>query len=276
MALTAAGACASAGQPNPNSGDDAIDGETPDANVTPDACPDSDNDGACNAADKCPGSDDLVDADADTVADGCDRCPMEDDRIDVNANMVSDCFEAVTLTIPLKVVSGNLWRGWHASTPGDHRSSNENTITGQNLTTFYNSYYVFTMAGFSASSIHRLTLQLQLEQYAGDATEMFTVWDVSTPAATVESSTGDTNLFNDLQSGTSYGTATVSAAQLTQLVSVPLNAAAATAAMAKLTATDKDFVVGVHVDTPPGWIRFGHTGPDATPTTIQLVVKYLP
>lgn len=37
--------------------------------------PDEDNDGVCDMADLCPGSDDLADADNDGIPDGCDACP---------------------------------------------------------------------------------------------------------------------------------------------------------------------------------------------------------
>ena len=38
----------------------------------------------------------------------------------------------------------------------------------------------------------------------------------------------------------------------------------------------QDFVLGMKLDTVPGYIRFGHTGTGATPTTIRIVVRYLP
>lgn len=245
----------------------------PDARpITPDACGDDDNDMVCNATDKCPGFDDAKDMDMDTVADGCDQCAGADDRIDSNNNQKPDCTELVMFTVPLKNVGGNLWRGWHSST-GGHSTSNENTLTGDYSGATYNSYYVFTLTGFTATSIQGVTLQLQLENYSGDATESFTVWDVTTPAANVENTATDVNIYNDLMTGVSYGTGTAMSSQLNQLLSVPLNAQAAMGATAKL---GQDFVVGVHVDTAPGYIRFGHTGSGATPTTIQLAIKYLP
>jgi hypothetical protein len=268
------GGCASAGQPSPGTSGDDVEQPMPDARetITPDGCGDDDQDTVCNAADKCPGFDDAKDMDADTVADGCDKCPGADDRIDSNANGKPDCTELVAFTVPLKSVAGNLWRGWHSST-GGHSSSNENTLTGEYTGATYNSYYVFTLAGFTATSIQSVTLQLQLENYGGDASESFTVWDVTTPAATVENTATDVNIYNDLASGVSYGTGMATAAQLNQLLSIPLNNQAAMGATAKL---GQDFVVGVHLDTAPGYIRFGHTGTGATPTTIQLAIKYLP
>lgn len=271
--------CASAGVPqvggdDTGGGDDAppVDAmESIDAIIP--GCADDDSDTVCNDVDKCAGHPDSVDADTDTVADGCDRCPGVDDRPDINANQTPDCLEYMTRTIPLKQVGGNLWRGWH-STTGGHTADNENTITGQSGAGFYNSYFVFPLTGFAASSIREITLQLQLEAYtSGDATETFSVWDVTTPAATVETTASDINIYNDLMMGTQYGSLATNAGQLMQLLSIPLNATAAMHATQKLNA---DFVVGVHLDTAPGWIRFGHTGANATPTTIQIVIKYLP
>jgi len=267
-------ACASAGSPRVGGDDTSGDDTAPvDAPKGIDACLDDDSDTVCNAVDKCAGHDDKVDMDMDTVANGCDKCPTADDRPDINMNTVPDCFEAVSFTVPLKSVSGNLWRGWHSSA-GGHLSSNENTITGESSGAFYNSYFVFTLAGFTASTIQSVTLELQLEMYTStDANEAFSVWDVTTPSATVENTASDINIYNDLASGAQYATSTATAAQVNTLLSIPLNAMAATHATQKL---GQDFVVGVHVDTTPGWIRFGHTGAGATPTTIRLVVKYLP
>ncbi|MDQ3370100.1 MAG: hypothetical protein M3680_32180 [Myxococcota bacterium] len=270
-------ACATAGTPQ-SGGDDepglTVDGAVDAAvDVPPDACPDTDSDSVCNFLDKCAGFDDALDADTDTIADGCDRCPGADDRIDVNANQTPDCVEAASLTINLKSVGGNLWRGWHSST-GGHSTDNENTLTGEYAGATYNSYYVFPMTGFTASVITSVTLELQLESYAsGDATETFSVWDVSTPAATLETTVTNATVFADLQSGVQYASATATAGQVTTLLSIPLDAQAATDARAKLGG---DFAVGLHLETAPGHIRFGHTGPDATPTVIRVVVKYLP
>lgn len=276
LAVSLLAACAQAGVPRVG-GDDTGGDDTPPVDakgaVVPDACGDDDSDTVCNAVDKCPGHDDATDADADTVADGCDKCPGVDDRPDINANQMPDCLEYVSRTIALKSVGGNLWRGWH-STAGGHTSANENTLTGENAGTFYNSYYVFTLTGFTATSIQQVTLQLQLEMYStADAQETFSVWDVTTASTSVENTGSDINIYNDLGGGTQYATGTAAAAQVNTLLSIPLNATAAMHAMQKI---GQDFVVGVHLDTTPGWIRFGHTGAGATPTTIQLVIKYLP
>jgi len=58
-------------------------------------------------------------------------------------------------------------------------------------------------------------------------------------------------------SGTSYGTQILALAQLGTDVTIPLNAQAALDIKAKL---GTDFVLGLHLDTPPGWVRFGNSG----------------
>ena len=271
-------ACAQAGQPriggDDTGGDDTAPIDAPKGSMLPDACGDDDMDTVCNAVDKCPGFNDATDTDGDTVADGCDKCAGVDDRPDLNANQMPDCLEYVMRTIPLKVVGSNRWRGWQ-SNGASHSTTNDNTITGEAGGAFYNSYFVFSLTGFTATAINQVTLQIQLEAYTADATETFSVWDVTTPSTTVENTTSDVNIFNDLMMGTQYGTMQVTSAQLTQLLSVPLNAMAATHATAKL---NQDFVVGVHLDTTPGWIRFGDTngGQGNANTTSNLVIKYLP
>ncbi|MEZ4993501.1 MAG: NPCBM/NEW2 domain-containing protein [Saprospiraceae bacterium] len=49
---------------------------------------DTDGDGVCDAADICPGSNDLADADGDGVPDGCDVCPGSDDTADTDGDGV--------------------------------------------------------------------------------------------------------------------------------------------------------------------------------------------
>jgi hypothetical protein len=187
--------------------------------------------------------------------------------------MVADCSEVQTRTIDLKSVGGNLWRGWHAST-GGHTSSNENTLTGVYSGATHNSYFVFSLAGLNATIVTAVTLQLQLELYSStDANETFSVWDVTAASSDVENVATSATIFNDLQSGNQYATAMATSAQLNQILSIPLGAQAVTDVKAKL---GSDIVFGVHLDTAPGYIRFGHTGPDATPTVIRLVVNYLP
>ena len=270
LAVLALAGCASAGSEAPGA-NDAPEGV--DAMVPIDACLDTDMDGVCNHLDKCPGADDAVDTDMDTVADGCDDCPGLDDRIDANANQIPDCTELQTRTIDLKVVGANRWRGWYNAS-GGHTSSNDNTITGLNSEN-YNSYFVFNL-NFSATTIASVTFEVEKEAYtSSDATETISIWDVTTPPATLEanaaSAAAGMQTHADLGGGTTYGTGTIQmSAAAGSVISVPLNAAAATAAKAAL---GNDFAIGVHVDTQPGWVRFSMS---TEARVARLVIKYLP
>jgi len=71
---------------------DTVDPVVPDT-MPPDVpteCADSDGDGVCDYADRCPGHDDRMDADGDTVPDGCDACLIGDDRRDADGDGVPD------------------------------------------------------------------------------------------------------------------------------------------------------------------------------------------
>ena len=98
IAVMAAG-CATAGDRPPDP--DAAGGNGSDAGGgvidaggggNPDAapCADADNDGVCDAADVCPGSDDGVDSDNDGVPNGCDVCAGFDDAVDTDNDTVPD------------------------------------------------------------------------------------------------------------------------------------------------------------------------------------------
>ena len=269
------GGCASAGQPDPNQqnpdgGKPLIDGGT----STPDACPDTDNDGSCNAVDKCAGKDDRMDSDSDTIPDGCERCPGMDDRIDTNMNMTPDCAELMTRTIDIKNVGGNYWRGWHANATANHSTGNDNTITGTTGGALYHTYYVFPLAGFTATTISEVKLELEMESYnSADANEVISIWDVTTPAATVEQTAGvNIGIHNDLGTGHKYGMATVSSATVgpANLVSFTLDTQATIDVKAKLGA---DFVVGAKLDVTPGYVRFSAA---QEARIARLVIKYLP
>src|SRR5665647_1684678 len=171
--------------------------------------------------------------------------------------------------VDLKVVGTNFWRGWYA-TGTAHASNNDNTLTGE-FSGVYNSYYVFSLAGVTASFVTSVSLVAAYEANAtADPMETFSIWDVTTAATTVENTAGiNVPIHTDLMTGTSYGTQTLTAAQLGTTITIPLSAQAATDVKAKL---GTDFVIGFHLDTPPGWIRFGNTAA----STMRLEINYLP
>lgn len=70
---------------------DASDPELePDSTVGEPCEHDSDGDGVCNDADRCPGYDDALDADGDGVCDTQDECDGHDDTIDADLDSVPD------------------------------------------------------------------------------------------------------------------------------------------------------------------------------------------
>jgi hypothetical protein len=259
--VLAATGCAAAGASDPNGGGDGgggggggggADAYVPDA-PPPDAC---------------------IDTDHDTVCDAADQCPGIDDRIDVNANGVPDCKEQATRTIDVKKVGTNYWRGWQANTAANsHDTTNDNTVTGAVGSGLYNSYFVFSLAGFTASAITSVKLELEMESYvSSDASESISVWDVTTPSATVETTAQNTTIYNDLGGGVQYGSATVTSASVsaTAPVQFMLNAQAATDVKAKLGA---ELVVGCKVDATPGYVRFSAT---TEARIARIVVTYTP
>jgi hypothetical protein len=231
---------------------------------------DSDTDGVADGCDKCAAGNDAVDADLDLVADACDACPGYDDRVDANANQVPDACEPVTAMFQNKIVGTNYWRGWH-SVGTAHTSTNDNTITGA-YSGGANSYFVFTLSGLNARSIVSVTLELELEYYVADATETLSVWDVSTPAATVDAdAAANSAIYTDLMTGNTYGTKTFSMTDLNTVLSIPLNAQANTDVK---NASGTDFTVGIHLDSgATGAVRFSAS---TEARHHVLVVKYLP
>lgn len=279
-------ACAQAGSGSPNgTGDDesTLDGGPTgnrDANTgsgtgSGQTCPDTDGDGVCNADDKCAGFDDNVDTDADTVADGCDQCPGRDDRVDANMNGMPDCTEAQTKTFTVKVVNGNYWRGWISlsGTSASHQPTLDNTFTGGiSGTPIYNSYFVFPLTGFTASTILDVTLRLQVQGFemGNNDTETISVWDVTTPSDQVENTAGSAAIHQDLQSGIKYGMFDAKATDIGNVLTTVLNADAAAGVKAHL---GQDFTIGCHLDTFPGYLLFSS---NSEVQTHELVVRYLP
>jgi len=127
----------------------------------------------------------------------------------------------------------------------------------------------------TATSITEVKLELELENYSGDASEVVSVWDVTTPSTTVEPDGNSLAIYNDLGGGLQYGMATVTSASVSTTVPVPftLGAQAATDLKAKL---GSEFVVGLKLDTVPGFVRFSSNATGEPPRTHRLVVKYLP
>ena len=142
-------------------------------------------------------------------------------------------------------------RGWWDET-GEHESVNDNTWTGFEGGTayMYNSYFIFDLSGITGDKTGA-RLRLELENYvSGDLSETCSVYDVSTDAATLEAvGTGQTSIFNDLQSGNVYGTFEVESGDVGSIIEIPLSAGAISDINSSAGGT---FAVGIHLDTYSG------------------------
>src|SRR5262249_12747331 len=88
-------------------------------------------------------------------------------------------------------------------------------------------FFTFNLASLTEQATGA-TLLLTRNLGSGNATQTLNLFDVSTPAATLNANTGTSaTIFADLGSGTSYGTFTVTnSGPLTEVLSFTLNAAA--------------------------------------------------
>ena len=93
------------------------------------------------------------------------------------------------------------------------------------------SFFVFDLSTFSTGTIAGLTLQAFTSGYVSpDPTETFTLFDYSGSISDLTAGVNSVSDYNDLGSGTVFGTATVSAANNNTSVTITLNSSAITAA----------------------------------------------
>jgi hypothetical protein len=137
--------------------------------------------------------------------------------------------------------------GWYDAN-GLHTSSNQNIFVGKLGTTVYNNWLAFDVAVASGSAITSATVTLFAGNglYRSFESETYRLHDYGGSIDALLGGTGGVSAFSDLGSGTSYGQATVSAANLAQMpgFSVVLSPAALTAIGAAAGSSDTRFVVG--------------------------------
>jgi hypothetical protein len=139
--------------------------------------------------------------------------------------------------------------GWYNDT-GGHNPVLENYLTGrlrQSATESVvdRSFFVFDLSGVSGQvtaatlNLYNPDISAFLKGYVSpDPTETLAIFDVTTPVATLTAGgTGLVGIFNDLGSGTQFGTIVVSAADNGQTVSIVFNAAGIAAINAALGST---------------------------------------
>jgi len=209
------------------------------------------------------------DCNGNAVPDECDIAELFSE--DCNGDVVPDECEVAGGQAVIEARD----RGWWNS-QGAHASSNNNTFTGKyvypSTTTYYNSYFIFDLPG-EALVAGDVLLRMELERYSSaDPSETVTIYAVSTDAETLEANGPDVSVYEDLQSGSVYGTFTVSAADVGSVLEIPLSAPAA----ADVRSANGSFAVGLHLSSTDGngatqYIRFS-AGSEAR--VHQLVLAY--
>jgi hypothetical protein len=118
---------------------------------------------------------------------------------------------------------------------GTHTPSNENYLTGMFNGQEDRSFFLFDLSGVSGT-VQSATLRLfnpEVSQFlhgyvSPDATETLNLYDVTTSAAAITGNAAGVAGFNDLGSGTLYGTRVVSAADNGTVIEIVLSGAALT------------------------------------------------
>jgi hypothetical protein len=128
-------------------------------------------------------------------------------------------------------------RGWYDSS-GKHDPSNDNYVAGTVPGVTYHDFFVFDLSGVSTPLTSASLVAVNPSSAGGTAT--YTLYDVTTSVTSLINGTGGVAAFDDLGSGTVYGSVTVTDATNT-FVSVALNADGLAALNAHLGGT---FAIG--------------------------------
>ena len=154
-------------------------------------------------------------------------------------------------------------RGWYTNS-GTHSSGNTNTIVGS----AYRNWFTFDISGFSGTAC-TITLRLELELFRGTSGN-YNLYDISTGHDDlVASSSGSSGItiYNDLGTGNSYGSVSLTNSDNGSTIEITLNDQAITDFNSESSGW---FSVGGDW-TGGTYIRFGSSGDD---TFSQLVITY--
>jgi hypothetical protein len=175
---------------------------------------------------------------------------------------------AVAQPIALQATAAGLW-----DSTGAHNAASGSYEVGQVPPLQQRNFFVFDLSGLTLPIV---SASLNLTDVKGGyhsplTSDTYGLFDVSTPiSALVASGSGQTAIFNDLGSGTSYGSQTITMASDGTVISTPLNAAAIAALNSNLGGL---FAVGGALTSITGsntQVLFGTSG---NPTdVIQLVL----
>jgi hypothetical protein len=158
--------------------------------------------------------------------------------------------------VPLTVLPA-IHRGWWRDN-GSHSANNDNTLTGVCCgSQDHNAYFIFDLSGVQGTTVTSAEVHIELENYSGASiTTNLTLWDVSTPAVTVEANGPNLAVYTDLETGTAYGSFSVTAQDLNTVVVIPLNNQALTDIA---NAIGGQFVIGVDnvgATAPQDYVRW--------------------
>lgn len=120
-------------------------------------------------------------------------------------------------------------QGWWSPTQMNN-DLNDNYFTGQNPSHLLRNFFTFDLSSLAPGTAVSATLEVVRYEYnSPDASETLGLFDVSTPAATLNNNVGTSaTIYNDLGTGVSYGTFVVNSytASNTETLTFSLNAAA--------------------------------------------------
>jgi hypothetical protein len=173
-------------------------------------------------------------------------------------------------------------RGWF-SDAGWRMAGYTNTFTGQSTNGVFRSFFLFDVSSV-ANTVTSAEVRLELEAYVGpDPSETFDVFDVSTTAAELgidypHGSPIGQSIYSDLGSGSIYGGATVTPADVDSILVLPLSDQAVVDINSAMSGSD-EFAIGLRLREPftlpsgDEGIRFGW---DGQVKTHQLVLEVVP
>lgn len=166
--------------------------------------------------------------------------------------------------------------GWYDST-GHHLSGNANYVVGQISSTAFNNFFVFPVPLFDGVITGAKLLINSYTDISGSGANTYQLNDVTTDIGTLETGgTGLTYIFNDLGSGTVYGNQVIPNSASGTTVTIPLNSAFLTAAMA---ASGGQIAVGGNITSPLGTnddYLFGFGPGTGSPGDVRLELTFAP
>lgn len=139
--------------------------------------------------------------------------------------------------------------GWYDDS-GDHSPSNDNYLVGEGGAEleFYHDWFVFDLSSISGpvtgATLRAYNVDTSVAPEDGyqspDPSETWTLYDVSTSIADLVGGTGGLSAYNDLASGTTYGSTVVTAADVATYVEATLNSDA----LADMNLASGQFAIG--------------------------------